>query len=352
VTDHLGRLEDLPAEYVQELRAQNMLPLWPSLRAVLPYGRPSRSTQPSHWRYLDIRPQLLRAGELTPIEKAERRVLVLCNPGLGLETMRATATIYVGLQLILPGETAPNHRHTPSAVRFVVEGEGGFTLVNGEKLPMGKGDLILTPPGLWHEHGHEGHGPVIWLDALDLPLVYGIEASYAIEGRPQAVDRPLGWGGARFRNGGVVPYRSLDSPREPYPMLRFAWPDVQRALGELAQVTPRDEAVQLAYINPETGRECLATLGFSALQLRPGEELRLPRRSASAILHVVEGAGTALVDDATHKFETADTLAVPTHADVLLANGSSTASAYLFVVDDAPLQRKLGTYESQSCIAR
>jgi len=352
MTDQLGRLEDLPAEYLQELRAQNMLPLWPSLRAVLPYGRPSRSTQPAHWRYRDIRPQLLRAGELTPIEKAERRVLVLCNPGLGLETMRATATIYVGLQLILPGETAPNHRHTPSAVRFVVEGEGGFTVVNGEKLPMGKGDLILTPPGLWHEHGHEGHEPVIWVDALDLPLVYGIEASYAIEGRPQAVDRPSGWGAARYRNGGVMPYRSLDSSREPYPMLRFAWTEVQRALGELARVTPRDEAVQLAYINPETGRECLATLGFSALQLRPGEELQVPRRSASAILHVVEGAGTALVDEATHKFETADTLAVPTHADLRLGNGSSTASAYLFVVDDAPLQRKLGIYESHSCIAR
>lgn len=352
MTDHLGRLQDLPSDYVQDLRAQNTLPLWPSLRAVLPYGRPSRATQPALWRYRDIRPHLLRAGELAPIEKAERRVLVLCNPGFGIESMKATATIYVGLQLILPGETAPNHRHTPSAVRFVVEGEGGFTLVDGEKLPMGKGDLILTPPGLWHEHGHEGRGPVIWLDALDLPLVYGIEASYAIEGAAQAVDKPIDWGVARFRNGGVVPYRSLDAPRQPYPMLRFPWRDVQRALGELAAVTLRDEAVQLAYVNPETGRECLAVLGFSALQLRPGEELRLPRRSASAVLHVVDGSGTALVDDATLRFETADTLAIPTHADVRLANASSKAPAYLFVVDDAPLQRKLGIYEVYSSTAR
>jgi len=93
-------------------------------------------------------------------------------------------------------------------------------------------------------------------------------------------------------------------------------------------------------------------LGFSALQLRPGEELRLPRRSASAVLHVVEGSRMALVDKATHRFDTADTLAVPTHADVRIANASSAASTYLFVVDDAPLQRKLGIYESQSCIAR
>jgi gentisate 1,2-dioxygenase len=193
---------------------------------------------------------------------------------------------------------------------------------------------------------------VIWLDALDLPLVYGIEASYAIEGRAQSIDKPIDWGGARFRNGGVVPYRSLDAPRQPYPMLRFAWRDVQRALGELAAVTPSDEAVQLAYVNPETGRECLPTLGFSALQLRPGEVLRLPRRSASAVLHVVEGSGTALVDETTHRFETADTLAVPTHADVQLANASGAASTYLFVVDDAPLQRKLGIYEAHSSAAR
>ena len=345
MNDGLGRLEDLPADYVSALAAQNTVPLWPSLRAVLPYGKPSRATQPVLWRYRDIRPQLLRAGELTPIEKAERRVLVLCNPGLGLATMRATPTIYVGLQLILPGEVAPTHRHTPSAVRFVVEGEGGYTVVSGERLPMEKGDLILTPPGLWHEHGHDGEGPVIWLDALDLPLIFGIEASYAIEGASQPIDKPDGLGGARYRHGGVVPYRSLDEPREPYPLLRFPWRDVKRALGELARVTASGEPVQLAYVNPETGRECLPTLGFSALELRPGEELAIPRRSASAVLHVVEGSGVAVVDEATHRFEPTDTLAVPTHAVVRLGNASRTSSAYLFVVDDAPLQRKLGIHE-------
>jgi len=345
MSTNLGRLEDLPPDYVKALAAQNTLPLWPSLRAVLPYGVPTRATQPVHWRYRDIRPQLLRAGELTPIEKAERRVLVLCNPGLGLENMKATATIYIGLQLILPGETAPNHRHTPSAVRFVVEGEGGFTVVDGEKLPMEKGDLILTPPGLWHEHGHEGKGPVVWLDALDLPVVYGIEASYAIEGKSQLVDKPLGLGSASYGTGGVLPYHSLDDRRRPYPMLRFPWKDVRRALRQLAEVTPSNQAVQLAYVNPETGRECLPTLGFSAIELRPGEALQMMKRSASSVMHVVEGAGTATVDRTTHQFEQTDTFAVPTHAQVRLVNGSSTTSTYLFVVDDAPLQRKLGIYE-------
>lgn len=176
----MGTLAELPAAYVKDMAALSVAPLWPSLRAVMPHDKPARATVPYAWRYAEIRPHLLRAGELTPIEKAERRVLVLANPGLGLDRMMATPSIFIGLQLILPGETAPNHRHSPSAIRFVIEGNGGFTAVNGEKCPMEKGDLILTPSGQWHEHGHEGTGPVVWLDALDLPVIHRLEAAYAI----------------------------------------------------------------------------------------------------------------------------------------------------------------------------
>ena len=345
MSNQLGRVEDLPADYYQSLVSMNTLPLWPSLRSVLPHNIPARRTQPVMWRYSDIRPSLIRAGELTPIEKAERRVLALCNPGLGLQNMQATASIYIGMQLILPGETAPNHRHTPSAVRFVIEGQGGFTVVSGEKLPMEKGDLILTPPGLWHEHGHEGTGPVVWLDALDLPLIYGIDASYCIEGKSQVVNQQQGKCNAEFRQGGVIPYRSLDSSSTCYPLLRFPWREVKQSLVALAGVTAKNELVHLAYVNPETGRECLPTLGFSAMMLRPGEAIRLPRRSASAIPHGVEGAGTAVIDNVAHSFVEADTIAVPTHAEVALSNASGKEPACLFMVDDAPLHRKLGIYE-------
>jgi len=341
----LGTVADLPADYYDGLVARNLLPLWPSLRSVLPYGHPARRTRPTLWRYADVRPNLLRAGELAPIEKAERRVLVLCNPGLGLENMQATPSIYIGLQLILPGETAPNHRHTPMAVRFVIEGKGGYTVVQGEKLPMEKGDLILTPPKLWHQHGHEGSEPVIWLDALDLPLIYGLEASYAIEGEIQAVTDPRNASTARFRQGGIVPYASLSRRRDDYPLLRFPWREVRQTLTGLAGVTPKDEPVHVAYVNPETGRECMATLGFSALMLRPGEELRLTRRSASSVFHVVEGSGTATVDGQALAFGESDTIAAPTHAEIRLANASGKTPAFVFVVDDAPLHRKLGFYE-------
>lgn len=183
----LARLDDLPADYRAALGEQNLVPLWPSLRAVLPPGQPRPRTQATCWHYEALRPLLLQAGELTPIEKAERRVLVLANPGHGLDKMQASAAIYLGMQLLLPGEIAPSHRHTPNAVRMIVEGEGAYTTVDGEKCPMQRGDLILTPTGLWHEHGHDGDAPVVWLDVLDLPLVYYMEASYVEEGQPQTI---------------------------------------------------------------------------------------------------------------------------------------------------------------------
>lgn len=341
----LGTLEDLPLDYRNGLTSKNLVPLWPSLRAVLPYGIPSRRTQPVLWRYADLRPDLLKAGDLTPIEKAERRVLVLANPGLGLENMQATASIYIGMQLILPRETAPNHRHSPSAVRFVVEGEGGFTVVEGEKMPMERGDLILTPSGLWHEHGHEGAGPVVWLDALDLPTIYALEASYCIEGKSQVVRNEPDSSQTRYRRAGLVPYRSIGAPKDRYPLRRFPWKEVREALKSLASITDANQLVQLAYVNPETGEECMPVLGFSAIMLRPGETAKLTRRSASAVMHVVEGSGEGDIDGVSMRFTDADTFAVPTHADVQLSNSSTKAPLLLFMVDDAPMQRKLGFYE-------
>ena len=212
MSHELGRIEDLPKEYVQDLRDLNLVPLWPSLRGVLPPKTPTRQTKPTHWPYKSIKPLLLKAGELTPIEKAERRVLVLANPGHGLEKMQASAAMYLGMQLLMPGEWAPSHRHTPNAVRMIVEGEGAYTTVDGEKCPMSRGDLILTPTGLWHEHGHDGTDPVIWLDVLDLPLVYYMEASYHINGDRQTVVPSQG--DKQYARGGVVPTQVFERSKK------------------------------------------------------------------------------------------------------------------------------------------
>ena len=345
MSSRLGTLDELPTDYLEDLSAMSVTPLWPNLHALLPRSIPERKTRPYLWSYEQVRPYLMRAGELTPMEKAERRVLVLSNPGLGLENLLATPSIYIGLQLILPGETAPCHRHTPSAVRFVIEGEGGYTTVEGEKCIMNKGDLILTPAGSWHDHGNSGAGPVVWLDALDLMLIYGLEASYAVEGPIQESSNMADASQTRYRRAGLVPYPSLAAPRPAYPLVRYPWDEVRTALADLATGQAPDEAVRLAYVNPETGAECIPTLGFSAQMLRPGEETHPPRRSASSAVHVIEGEGQSEIDGETLAWGESDTLAVPTHARVIHRNGSPDKAAYLFHVDDAPLQRKIGIYE-------
>lgn len=339
--DPLGTLDELPQDYRQALASANLVPLWPSLRALLPPGVPSSATAPTHWTWQTIRPLLLRAGELTPMEKAERRVLVLSNPGRGLDNLQASAVIYLGMQLVLPGEVAPSHRHTPNAARIVVEGQGACTVVDGEQCPMAPGDLILTPSGTWHEHRHEGQGPMIWLDVLDLPLMVYLDRSYVVGGKPQQA-QPLS---AAYRAGGMVPLRHGRRSRDDYPLLRYEWCEAQRALEALARTTPGDAVVELAYVNPETGDAPLNTLAFSAMMLRPGQAVSLDRMSAARMLHVVAGAGTATLGNATLNFAQADTFCAPGGAATRLANGSANAPLYLISADESPVQRKLGIFE-------
>jgi gentisate 1,2-dioxygenase len=341
----LGRLEDLPADYLEALRALNLVPLWPSLRTVLPPGKPRPNTRATHWSYAALRPLLLKAGELTPIEKAERRVLVLANPGHGLERMQASAAMYLGMQLLLPGEWAPAHRHTPNAVRMIVEGEGAYTTVDGEKCPMSRGDLILTPTGLWHEHGHDGTQPVVWLDVLDLPLVHYLEASYVVGGERQSVK--AGRGDRGYARGGVVPTPMFGRSGKAYPMLRYPWADARAALESLAADRPALESVQVTYVNPETGGDAENILGFHALMLRPGQTLRLPVRSPAVVLHLIEGGAEVHAEGQRFTLAEADTCCAPGYTAVTLTNRSAAAPAFLFIADETPLHRKLGVYEER-----
>ena len=341
--NELGRLEDLPQDYRDALTQRNLVPLWPSLRGVLPPHIPTRQTTATHWPYETIKPLLLQAGELTPIEKAERRVLVLANPGHGLEKMQASPAIYLGMQLLLPGEWAPSHRHTPNAVRMVVEGEGAWTTVDGEKCMMSRGDLILTPTGLWHEHGHDGQEPVVWLDVLDLPLVYYMEASYHINGDRQ--NQIVGRGDRAYARGGVLPTPVFQRTNKRYPMLRYSWVDVKAALESLAADRPDLEAIQVTYVNPETGEDAENILGFYALMLRPGQTLSLPARSPAQVFHQIEGSVEMTVQSQVFALAQADTCCAPGYTAVRLRNGSTEQAAFVFIADEAPLHRKLGVYE-------
>jgi gentisate 1,2-dioxygenase len=272
-------------------------------------------------------------------------VLVLANPGHGLDKMQASAAMYLGMQLLMPGEWAPSHRHTPNAVRMVVEGEGAWTTVDGEKCPMSRGDLILTPTGLWHEHGHDGTDPVIWLDVLDLPLVYYMEASYHINGDRQTV--VPGQGDKQYARGGVVPSHVFERSKKAYPMLRYAWKDAKAALESLASDDAGLEQVQVTYTNPETGGDAENILGFYALMLRPGQSLRLSARSPAQVFHVIEGAVQAQIVASAFAMAEADTCCAPGYEAVTLKNLQTDKPAFIFIADESPLHRKLGVYENR-----
>jgi gentisate 1,2-dioxygenase len=341
----LGKLEDLPQEYRDALTKLNLVPLWPSLRGVMPANKPRPHTVPTLWKYQDIKPLLLQAGELTPIEKAERRVLVLANPGHTLEKMQASPAMYLGMQLLLPGEWAASHRHTPNAIRMIVEGEGAYTTVEGEKCYMSRGDLILTPTGLWHEHGHDGQDPVVWLDVLDLPLAYYLEVSYHNDGvKQEHVNESTE---TFYTSGGVVPSPMFERSKKQYPMYRYPWTHVRQTLENMAQVKPSVEMVSVTYVNPETGDDAENILGFYAMMLRPNQAIQLPVRSPSIVFHVIEGACEIQIESNNYSLLQADTCCVPGYTPVTLKN-SLNQPTFLFMTDETPLHRKLGVFENRT----
>jgi gentisate 1,2-dioxygenase len=339
----LGTLEELPEEYRAAMAAAGVAPLWPMMRNVLPHGRPSAATRPGYWNYAKVRPLLMQAGELTPVEKAERRVLVLSDPGRGAGAMQATASLYLGLQLLLPGETAPAHVHTPSAVRIVVEGQGGYTVVDGEKLPMEEGDLVLTPGGEWHDHGHDGAEPVIWLDALDLPLFYYLEGSYATEGPLQAQRNRPDASQVEYLASGLAPTRRAGTAARRYPMMRYPWARTEAALGAMAKYA--EGPAELDYVNPETGADVLPTMGFTAMRLAAGSTDAPPLRSSSAAYHVVKGRGRVQIDGDSFAFGPKDNFTAPVFARVTI---EAEEESYLVRIHDRPLQERLNYYEERA----
>jgi gentisate 1,2-dioxygenase len=346
VTAFSTRDENLPAAYSEGLERLALAPLWAALHQLLPAERETRVV-PYRWRWAELRPPLLEAARLVPMEQAERRVLVLCNPGLP-GAYAATATLYAGLQIIFPGEKAPSHHHTPAALRLVVEGRGAFTTVEGVRCEMEPGDLIITPPMRWHDHGHEGAEPVIWLDGLDIPLVRAFEASWASKMRPAAAPATATDSSQdEFTAAGLVP-RDSRYPETGYPQVRWPWRTVRAALARMGETAAPGAPVILRYVNPTTGASPLATIGSEAHWLRPGERTRAERRTASGVFHVIEGRGESRVGDTTLTWEPGDCFAVPPWQWVEHRNASPASPATLFHMNDEPAVRALGLWQEET----
>jgi gentisate 1,2-dioxygenase len=322
----------------------NLVPLWPSLRAVLPPGVPAPQDPATFWAYDTLRPLLMRAGDLTPMEKAERRVLVLANPGHGLENMQASAAMYLGMQLLLPGEWAPSHRHTPNAVRMIVEGEGAWTTVDGEKCPMSRGDLILTPTGLWHEHGHDGDQPVVWLDVLDLPWsITWKRPTPSPEGQRQESSLAAA---TRPSRAGVVPTRCLSAPARPTRCC--ATPGPRRAPRCWPGRRPARSGSRAGHLRqPRDRRRRREHPGLLRADAAPGPDPAPAGALARQVFHLIEGSVPVQIEDSTFTLAEADTCCAPGYTAVTLTNRSADKPAFVFMADESPLHRKLGVYENR-----
>jgi gentisate 1,2-dioxygenase len=339
------RDDTLPAAYSHRLESLSLGPLWTALHVLLPHERTTAAV-PYRWAWREVRPLLHEAARLVPIEQAERRVLVLENPGLR-GTYAATSTLYAGLQVILPGEMAPSHHHTPAALRLVVEGDGAFTTVDGVKCAIERGDFIITPPMRWHDHGHEGQRPVVWLDGLDIPLVRAFDASWVSRTRPaQPPTMATDSSEDELTAAGLVPRQSRYEATG-YPQLRWPWRTVRRALAAMAARAPAERPVTLAYVTPTTGAPPLRTLGAEAHWLRPREHTRSGRSTASRVFHVIEGAGASRVGDTRLTWETGDTfVAPPWHA--IEHENAQASPACLFSFNDEPALRALGLWHEEA----
>lgn len=326
-------------ELLQRLRAASMEPLWTASGRTLP-PQPSTSMRPFLWRWSDIRQGLFDAAALVPVgsEGADRRVITMQNPGRG-STFGTSDSLMAAAQLLLPNEVAATHRHTMSAIRFIVEGDGATTTVDGETVRMHPGDLTLTPRSSWHNHANDTAGPVLWLDGLDSPLVRSLRQT-AYEELDDAERRRAAGDGAAAH----VAY----PPGSPLGgTLYYPWSDVEARLREARGGSDRFDGTVYRYLRPETGGSVLPTMDCFVHLLSPGESTAAHRHTASAFYHVVRGSGWSVVDGLRMDWNKGDIFVVPTWAWHEHANRSATEDAILFSLSDAPLIRALGLYSEQ-----
>ena len=248
-------------DFYAKIGKQSHAPLWEVLKGLVP-EHPTSKFAPHVWKYADSRPLLLEAGKLLTAEEAERRVLVLENPSMPGGS-RLTATMFAGLQMIMPGEIAPAHRHTAGALRMVLEGNGGYTAVAGEKTTMSRGDLVITPSMTWHDHGQESDKPCIWVDGLDLHMVNFYEAAFMdhMNDKSQILTKTEGQSVSEFGSG-LGPM----TPHSPFglttPIFNYSYARSRPSLMQVAANTKPDAHLgyALRYLNPLNGDWAMPTI--------------------------------------------------------------------------------------------
>lgn len=309
-------------------------------------AEPHSAAEPHIWRWRDLRPEALEMGQ--NVHDRERRVLRLGNPSLA-PRIATTNTLFAGIQVVMPGEVARAHRHTPAALRFVIESTGGYTVVNGDRVPMLPGDLVLTPNWCWHDHCNDTDQPMIWLDGLDTPL-NGLLESVFYEEYSEEVQTPvdvMDTGSIRYGGRALLPRWDAHDRRHS-PLMHYPWDEARSALVRLAEMSEGSAAdgVILEYTNPLTGGSVMPTIACHIQILRPGERTLAHRHSASAIYHVAEGHGASIVAGQRLDWEEHDVFCVPLWSYHEHIN-SSSEPAILFSYTDAPMFQALDLFREQ-----
>jgi gentisate 1,2-dioxygenase len=332
--------------FYERIGQKHMTPLWLSLANLVTH-EPTSGCQPASWSFADIREAMIEAGGLITAKEAERRVLILENPGLRGQS-KITTDLYAGVQLVLPREIAPAHKHTQSALRFVLEGNGAHTAVNGEKTEMHEGDFIITPPLAWHDHSNESSEPMFWLDGLDIPLVQFLDASFAEhhDEDEQPISRPEGDSIARFGRN-LLPVNHVPAPGGASPVFSYPYSRTRETLEQLRRAGPWDgcHGLKMRYINPVTGGYPMATIG-AFIQLLPKGFKTAPYRSTDGTVFVaMEGRGrTRIGDDFVAEWRPREIFVVPSWKRVV---HEADEEAVLFSFSDRPVQEALHLFREE-----
>ncbi|MEM9048380.1 MAG: cupin domain-containing protein [Pseudomonadota bacterium] len=331
-------------EAYETMDRHSTMPLWEVYHKLVSFA-PTSFGVPYIWRYADLRPLLMDAGQRITAEEAERRVLALKNPGL--ERPGIAQTLFAGLQLVLPGEIAAAHRHTQGAIRFVLESTGGYTAVEGERCSMQRGDFITTPNWCWHDHENTGDGPMIWLDGLDIPLVNFFGAKFAEENEvdQQPIHRADNDSEPRFGRG-MRPFAGAE--QKPYsPIFRYPYGPSRDALMHIAAGDEIDpgHGFKMVYANPNDGGHALPTIAAFLQYLPAGFETVAVRSTESTIFCVSEGRGTARIGETEFAFEENDTFVAPNWSHIQL---KADTNAILFSFSDRAAQERLGIFRQDA----
>ena len=327
--------------YLKAIAENNLAPLW-EIYENLVVDEPNRAEPPVIWKWNEMAPVVEKSADLVTGKDADHRVLIMKNPHLA-GRMATTTNIVAAYQCVMPGESTPPHRHSPAAIRVILEGNGGGTFVDGKRCDMYAGDLIITPNWTWHCHDNDSDSKAIWLDVLDLPLVSQFDAVFGDMGPVENYPENLSTlPDSLFQTGGVLPETHKQGVRYS-PRLRYVWQDILIAVENAPQF--EDGTKVLRYLNPLDGGPMIPTLDSQVLALTANAASRRRREMANTVCIVIEGRGTSRVGEESFDWMAKDVFTVPhwtwfTHI-------AHSDRALMILISDREIMKRLDLYRKE-----